>query len=81
MLVTREISLDCFEAWSGAEDTLRVLTESDCRTIECLLEDLYPEGMTETQLNDILWFERDWLAEMLGFEDWEALEEDHTEEE
>ena len=30
--------------------------------------------MTETQLNDILWFETDWIAEMLGFTDWECLE-------
>lgn len=35
---------------------------------------MYPDGMSETELNDLLWFEDDTIAEWLGFEDWEALE-------
>jgi hypothetical protein len=33
------------------------------------MEDLYPDGLSETQLNDILWFEEDWIFEMLGITD------------
>jgi hypothetical protein len=44
--------------------------------IEGILEDIYPDGITNTQLNDLFWFEPDTLAEWLGFEDWEDLMSD-----
>ena len=78
MTITKEISLENFEAWSGGRDTLDELTHSECEQLESQLEDLYPDGMDETQLNDILWFERDWVAECLGYRNWEHLERDHA---
>ena len=35
---------------------------------DSLIDELYPDGLTDTQLNDLLWFEEDWLFEMLGIE-------------
>lgn len=78
MKITKEISLKDFEAWSGAKDTLNELTESECVQLESILEDVHPDGMDETELNDILWFENDWIAECLGYKDWEHLELDHA---
>lgn len=78
MKITKEVSLENFEAWSGGKDTLNELTNSECKQLESQLEDLYPDGMDETQLNDILWFERDWVAECLGYKNWEHLERDHA---
>lgn len=77
MKITKEISLYNFEAWSGANDTLDELTISECDELEAVLEDLHPDGMDETQLNDILWFENDWIAECLGYRNWEHLVRDH----
>ena len=74
MKITSEISLRNFEGWSGAVDTLNTLTDEQMRTIESSLEEAYPDGMDETDLNDFLWFENDTIAEWLGFEDWEDLE-------
>lgn len=78
MKITKEISLKDFEAWSGAKDTLNELTESECEQLESILEDVHPDGMDETELNDILWFENDWIAECLGYRNWEHLERDHA---
>ena len=70
MKITSEISLKNFKAWSGAKDTLNKLIELDkCEELEAVLEDIYPEGMTETQLNDILWFDDEWIFETLGIEE------------
>ena len=70
MKITSEISLKNFKAWSGAKDTLNKLIELDkCDDLEFILEDLYPNGMTETQLNDILWFDDGWIYETLGIEE------------
>ena len=81
MKITREISLRNFEGWSGAVDTLNVLTDEQKDEIEANLEYLYPDGMDETSLNDLLWFENDAIAEWLGFEDWEDLERENSGEE
>ena len=71
MKITSEISLKNFKAWSGAKDTLNKLIELDkCDDLEFILDDLYPDGLTDTQLNDILWFEDEWIYETLGIEEY-----------
>lgn len=64
-----DATLDNFEAWSGAKDTKEIILENNKGDqFEALIEDLYPEGLSETQLNDILWFDQDWIFEQLGIE-------------
>ena len=74
MIITSEINLQDFEGWSGAESTLTMLSYNQINTLQSILEDTYPDGIDETHLNDILRFETDWIAELLGFTDWESLE-------
>ena len=81
MKIYKEESLRNFEFWSGAKYTAETLTLEELDQIEAILNDLYPDGADETTINDLFWFEDDWIAEMLGFEDWEALERDHNGEE
>ena len=69
MKITSEMSLKNFKAWSGAKDTLNKLIELDkCDELEFILDGLYPDGLTDTQLNDILWFDDEWIFETLGIE-------------
>ena len=76
MRIYSEISLENFEAWSGAVDTLdRVREAGKCDELESILEDLYPDGMSETELNDLLWFEPETVFEWLGIEEEEEEEE------
>ena len=70
MKITSEMSLKNFKAWSGAKDTLNKLIELDkCDELEFILDDLYPDGLTDTQLNDILWFDDEWIYKTLGIEE------------
>lgn len=73
MKLYREENLSRFEFWSGAKDTVKYLTESELETIESYLEELYPEGMTDTELNDFMWFEDDTIAEWLGYNDFDEI--------
>lgn len=51
--------------WSGALDTLNTIQEHEKNTdLMALLEELDFEGMTD--LNDFLWFDRDYIYETLG---------------
>lgn len=70
-----EESLRNFQWWSGAKDHAAELTEEQFDQLEFILEDCYPDGMTETEINDLMWFEFDWIKEMLGIEN-EDDEED-----
>ena len=82
MTYTVETSLTDFPAWSGAVHTLDVLIEKDlCDTVETCLVDVLGEYPTDTEINDMLWFETDAIAEWCGFSSWEALENGEEEEE
>lgn len=74
MIYTVETSLENFDAWSGGKATLDVLIEKGvCDEVEEFIEQCL-SNPTETDINDFLWFERDEIAEYLGYEDWEAFE-------
>ena len=85
MTYTVETSLDRFPAWSGGKDTLNVLIEKDlCDTVEACLEAYFfdvGKAPSDTEINDVLWFERDTIAEWCGFSRWEALENGEEEDE
>ena len=67
MTITYELDLNSFQAWSGAKETLeRIQREEKCEELENVLEELYPDGMTETELNDLLWFDSESVYEWLG---------------
>ena len=77
-----ETSLENFEAWSGGRDTLDVLIEKGlCDTVEACLEEILDGDSSDTTINDILWMERDMIAEWCGFSSWEALENGEEEDE
>lgn len=73
MIIKKETSLENFEFWSGARYLAEKLTSEEFSTIEELLEELYPEGMEEVQVNDFFWFEGDTIAQALGYEDEDDL--------
>lgn len=67
MTITYELDLNSFQAWSGAKETLeRIQREEKCAELETVLEELYPNGMTETELNDLLWFDSESVYEWIG---------------
>ena len=74
MTYTIDQSLADFNAWSGGKDTLAVLIEKGvCDEVEEFIEECFSHP-TDTDINDFLWFERDQIAEHLGYDDWEAFE-------
>ena len=59
-----------YRPWSGAISTYeRIEEEGKLDDLENLLEDVYPEGISMVGINDILWFDSDWVFEMLGITD------------
>ena len=78
MIIRKEISLEDFEFWSGATDIADLMESDDFSIIEELLEELYPDGMEEMEVNDFFWFEGDTIAQALGYEDEEDMLEERN---
>lgn len=74
MKVYKEVSGYEFEFWSGAKDRVNYLTYDEIEKVFSILEDIYPEGMSETEINDFFWFEEDTIAEWLGYDSFEEIE-------
>lgn len=79
MTYTVNKSLSEFSFWSGA------CYRAEQLTIDQLdrLDDLLPDAMgwnetdntpSDSEINDLFWFEEDFIAQLLGFDNWEALE-------
>lgn len=83
MKIYTEMSLSSFEFWSGAEIIANELTDEQLYTIEQHLEEQYPDGMDDEELNDLFRFEEDYIAQILGYADWEEFmhKDDEDEEE
>ena len=70
MKVYNEITLSNrnFEFWGSAKENAESLTSGQLDTVESILEDLYPEGISATQLNYVFRFDFDKIQEWLGIE-------------
>ena len=62
-----------FQFWGGAKENANLLTLQELEQIEFELSDIYPEGLEDTQINDIFWFDFDFIAQLLGYEDEEEF--------
>ena len=66
-------------AWSGAKDTLEDLSDADIDLIFDNLKGSYTDELpTLTEINDFFWFERDTIAEWLGYSSYDELMEDRA---
>ena len=72
--VKRELDFnDLFnECWSGAVDTLRTISENDKEeelmsllALDCFCGNEIPDL---TDVNDLLWFDSEWIFEQLGID-------------
>ena len=75
MTITTEKSLRSFEFWGGALATVKYLTDEELDTIEEILEELNPEGLSETEINDTFWFGDDEIAYWLGYDSFDEIME------
>lgn len=66
MRIKTDKSLQHFEFWSGAKELAERLTWEELIEIENQLEELYPSGLTETELNDLFWFDSEFICDLIG---------------
>lgn len=63
-------------SWSGALYTLNKIEEEGKEDdLMALLDEIFYDGADETQVNDFLWFDDEYIFEMLGIKEEEEEEE------
>lgn len=78
MKIYKEISLNEFEFWGNARDTVSHLKREQLKEIESNL-DVTQNFYSETDVNDYFSYEQDDIAMLFGYSNWEDFLE-HQEE-
>lgn len=73
MKIYKDYYLRDFNFWGGAKDNVKYLTKDDFTVVELELEEMYPDGIEETELNDLFRFDMDEVSKILGFDDFDNL--------
>ena len=77
MRIYKDVDYKDFDFWGGAKGTVKYLTDTEGQQVFDWLEaDGQWQPLSETEVNDFFWFETDTIADLLGYEDWNALMDD-----
>lgn len=80
MVYSKDFSVDSFEFWSGAKDTVNdVRSAGKMDELQEIIEEQFPDSVpTATQINDFVWFERGYIYSQLGLDENGKPEEDEA---
>ena len=75
MKIYSEIDIRDFEFWEGAEYVADAFSQDDLAEIQDRLVELYPDGMSDVELNDLFWHDEDFVAELAGYSSFKKAQE------
>lgn len=75
MKIYYEVDIDEFEFWEGGKCVADSFSEDDLEAIQNKLEELYPDGMSDTELNDLFWHDEDFVAGLAGYYSFQKVKE------
>lgn len=52
--------------WSGGKDVAELLSLDELKDVLSTIEDIYPDGISATTLNDIFWFDTQFIEETIN---------------
>lgn len=71
MTYTQEFDIDNFPFWAGAKDVIaEVKKHNKMDELQSFIEDYFADQTpTKTQINDFVWFQRDFIFSNLGIKE------------
>lgn len=67
MIIKDNLDILDFTPWCGGKVNYELLTENELVMLDEIITELYPDGISETGVNDILWFDEELIAEIAGY--------------
>ena len=78
MKIYSDTSIKDFDFWQGGYDVASAFTDDEMDAIETELEIEYPDGISETELNDLFWHDPDYVANLAGYSCFENVKKGLT---
>lgn len=70
MRIYSEFDINTFGAWAGAIDTKKHIIETgNAENFNAMMDDIFPDGCTDTEMNDLLWFDSSTVYDWLGLDE------------
>ena len=66
MKIYYEDSIQNFKFWDEAKSHAEMLTESELDQFEDFVNEAYPDGIEDTELNDWMWFDFESVCDAIG---------------
>ncbi len=82
-MICKDFDLEEFEPWgeTAINTKEKIVDAGKADAFSAQIRELYPDGIPEVTMNDLLWFDRDWCFELVGINDCDCdCEEDEDEE-
>jgi hypothetical protein len=81
-MICKDFDLEEFEPWgeTAINTKEKIVDAGKADTFSDQIRELYPDGIPEVTMNDLLWFDRDWCFESVGISDCEDDDDEEDEE-
>lgn len=79
MTVRYNVSVRSFSFWGDAINTRCVLSDEQCDMVEMVLRNEYGDAISACTLNDIFEYDRDYIANIVGYASFRDLPESDDE--
>lgn len=66
MKITTYTSIHNFGFWSQGKDNAEMLSYEQLSEVESVIDDAFPNGLTDRELNDLFWHDFDTVLEWIG---------------
>ena len=82
-MICKDFDLEEFEPWgeTAINTKEKIVDAGKADAFSAQIQELYPDGIQEVTMNDLLWFDRDWCFESVGISDCEDDEDEDEEDE
>lgn len=80
-MICKDFDLEEFEPWgeTAINTKEKIVDAGKADAFSAQIQELYPDGIPEVTMNDLLWFDWEWCFELVGINDCEDDEDDEDE--
>lgn len=82
-MICKDFDLEEFEPWgeTAINTKEKIVDAGKADTFSAQIRELYPDGIPEVTMNDLLWFDREWCFDLVGISDCEDDEDEDEDDE
>lgn len=82
-MICKDFDLEEFEPWgeTAINTKEKIVDAGKADTFSAQIRELYPDGIPEVTMNDLLWFDWEWCFDLVGISDCEDDEDEDEDDE